>query len=57
MTTATTDKIVLSLTVRELEMLAQGLEAIRELDGDEVATFDRVESLVRSLLPSSSIYK
>ena len=52
-----TDKITLTLTVRELEMLAKGLEAIRELDGDEEATFSRVESLVRSLLPASSDYK
>jgi hypothetical protein len=54
--TKSTETVTLTLTASELEFLAEGLEAISELDEADMAGCDAITARILSFLPADSIW-
>ena len=54
--TKSTETVTLTLTASELEFLAEGLEAISELEEADMAGCDAITDRILSLLPADSIW-
>jgi hypothetical protein len=54
--TKSTETVTLTLTASELEFLAEGLEAISELDEADMAGCDAITARILSFLPADSLW-
>jgi hypothetical protein len=54
--TRSTETVTLTLTASELEFLAEGLEAISELDEADMAGCEAITARILSFLPADSLW-
>jgi hypothetical protein len=54
--TKSTETVTLTLTASELEFLAEGLEAISELEEADMAGCDAITARILSFLPADSLW-
>jgi hypothetical protein len=55
--TKATGTVTITLSMRDLEFIKAGLDAITELDDGDDAPFTNLDNRINNLLPADSIYK